>query len=120
MKRLHDLYSHASEIPRSTRALANDICAGCVHYDTFLERHLEGKVVLRTDMQAALAQTVVHQMQVLRCQRPHSPFVAKDNESEKGRYEQKDEQLKEKTSVRQKKTRKANQKHKKHKINEAR
>ena len=58
MKRLHDLYSHASEIPRSTRALANDICAGCVHYDTFLERHLEGKVVLRTDMQAALAQTV--------------------------------------------------------------
>ena len=59
-------------------------------------------------------------MQVLRCQRPHSPFVAKDNESEKGRYEQKDEQLKEKTSVRQKKTRKANQKHKKHKINEAR
>ena len=56
-KRLHDLYSHASVIPRSTRALANDICAGCVHYDTLLECRLEGKMVLRTDIQAAWAQT---------------------------------------------------------------
>ena len=40
---LHGRFSKESEMPMKERARANVICAGCLHYDTFLGRRFESR-----------------------------------------------------------------------------